>query len=318
MRTNGYICDACRLALDIVSNIGHRVDILGNKRTFYALHSADVAHHYATRGMPMKPVAGLQMPSLPPVDPISGSRVGVQRSCIDTVEDNYLYSASTKCLLAVLCSLLSSSERFFVTRSLDLLSQIALMSDNAPVFNSMPSATVREISDLFYANISATDPLRLFADGRFFDSKSLKLPPAAITFDFFHNMSDSELRDLVLESVHCFCTHAVSLRAQFGNVPDFISSLIRFIDSENASISTSSRRDITPQRMGVIRMATGLLSILASHPDNKEKFMMNQLQLCTMAFSDDSIAEILYLHNNMFQQPLLVPMVDTPIFDAVE
>jgi len=308
MRTNGYISDSCRLALDILSNIGHRIDILGNKRAFHTLHSADISYHYATRGVAMKPVAGLQMPALPPVGPSVVRGATCARSCMSTYEDSFLYALSTKCLIAVLVSLLSSSERQLVVRSLELLSQIALVPENAPVFNCMPPTIVSEIADLFYTNISSSDPLRLFSDNSVYNPSvppnSLKLPPAAVTHDFFRGLSDGELRDIVIDTVNSLCAHAITLRERFGSVPNLISCLIRFFESESTAISTSHRRDITPQRVGAVRTTYNLLSTLASHSANKDKFMVNQLQLCSMAFSDDFIAEIMCSHAKLFQQPI--------------
>lgn len=328
MRTNGSVGEACGMALDIMGNIGHRVDMVGSRRAAHALHSEAIAFHHATRGAATapKPSVGnlFVVPSLPAVDPATVPR-GPPTSCLETAEDSFLYNVSTKCLLAMLCDLVSSSERSIVGHSLELMAQLALVPENAAVLNCMPAAVVRVVVNLYSASTASSDPLCLFTGSEVYNpypttagssSNTHRPPPPAVSLDYFQSFSDAGLRDLTLATLHSLCQHAVALRERIGAVPNFIAALIRFIESESAAYASLHRREANHPRLNVLRQAQLLLSSLASHPGNRDRVRAHEQQLCALAFTDDVLADILCSHAKSFVSPAVG--VEAAVLEAVE
>ena len=61
---------------------------------------------------------------------------------------------------------------------------------------------------------------------------------------------------------------------------------------------------------GSLRSSIAILNLLASHPSNKSRITACQLQLSSLAFSDDHVADLLGAHAHVFRTPGAGMVVD--------
>ena len=233
MRTHGYMSDCCRIALDVLANIGHRIDVPGSRRTQHLIQAAESSQ--AVEKHPMKGVIAVAALVSPSVERVS---------CLVEQQDCFSYAAVAKALVLIVSSMLDTNERVILLRVLDAIAQLAVAPENAALFGNMPASMVWTIADLMYANTTTADPLRLLA-GR---PATLRRPPAGLTLDFHLDVSDHEMRDAAIETVHSLCVNSVALREMFGAVPNLMPFLTRFIQAGNSLSGYGGKRDFLPPR----------------------------------------------------------------------
>ena len=265
MLTNGVICDACRLTLDILSNIGHRVDIPGDKRQalLFGLEGAQAAASSRAQKAPLLRVISMTMPSrkLAPWIPSMAGDKDYPRSCVFAAEDQALYNKLSKCVLYVLCSALRHSDRVYVIRALDIINQVATVPANGVVMSRLPESVIHTVCNLLYCNTTTADPSRFFMDQESPSPdagsaptpapSSNRLPGVSLAYNYYLDVNDAEMRDTALETLYSLSHYSLRVREVVAHCPlllDYLVSYMEYLHKNNGTLV--SKREALSKGLG--------------------------------------------------------------------
>ena len=178
------------------------------------------------------------------------------RSCVFTYEDQCLYNHLSKCILYVLCNTLRHSDRVYIIRSLDIINQISMMPGNGIVMNHLPENVIHDVCNLLYCNITTADPSRFFMDNEHYvcnshAPSSNRLPGLSITHNYYADMNDSEMRDIVLETIYSLCHYSMHVREVVAHIPLFLEFIITYMEYLHKNNSTlSAKRELLNKGLG--------------------------------------------------------------------
>jgi hypothetical protein len=230
------------------------------------------------------------------------------------------YVEASHALLAyALTSVRQTQDRAQIFRGLDILCKLAAVADNVPMLERSPDECIEALVELICVNVTATEPINSSASGNNNSSNSstststttltstARLP--ACVGAFFADLSDTEVRDMAIETIYALCSISEVIQLRFAAVPPCIKLLFKVIESSQISSLTSNTN--------TAKRSTQLLIWFAKMTvENGGKFKSLQTDMCLSACSNDLIAELVVNGAAPIFRPPPSASRDVPILDA--
>lgn len=321
MKTNPTLSDCCKLASEILCNIGHRLDVTGANRFAYVLWINDVLHYSTVKAQKM----GANMSSSvfstsfaqqygtvsAPISVEVGclgthidengdtvydtDAVGTKQSNISIYNDNRIYTLVNKCLLVLISDLLKSQDRSLVLRGMGMLCQISYAPDNWKILQNIPQSMLQLLIDYIYCNNTTADPLHMLLNKTLQNKNTNQISlvtPGFVCLNYHIDVSDVELRDLCLETIIALCQHNSILRQKIGSYPNLLEYICHVIETYTN----------TGQQIGLLKACHSLLNILVKESSVREYILVNQLTLCSLSCVDEYVCDFMMHHQGIVKE----------------
>lgn len=186
-------------------------------------------------------------------------------------------------------NLRTRQHRTVALKSLDLLSRLAAVSDNAFYFQSMPDTYLECIVDYLNVSYSFLDP---YTNTRA-SANATSVPPVVV--ESFSDVTDNEFRDLSLEVIAQLCANSAKMQSRFSEVKYFFKYLLTII--RNLKSEKTNLRSIDVN----LSKAVQLLNQVLGRTTDMSKLYSLQLELCT-EFGDDFLSDTVCSNFYLFGQ----------------
>jgi hypothetical protein len=247
--------EVCRYACDILLNLGKHIDLTGRKRTSLDLW-------------------------LTPVKSFAKNKM-LEIMCNDNMSNatQAEYQATTFCLLPWISRIVCfSRDREEIIRALDTLGRLASLPENAPYFTRAPDLFYRCLVSMMAVTHTSADPI----SGPMEVIRCHRME-ATSAHGLYMDVTDVEIRDLTIDAVHAICAQSPSIQVRLAQIPHCVPMLIRLVqlwpEFERFKPEWASK-------------AAQILTSMASHEQNIDKFSALKTELQNGLFSDDSLLDL--------------------------
>ena len=247
--------EVCRYAGDVLLNLGKHIDLTGRKRTSLDLW-------------------------LTPVKSFAKNKM-LEIMCNDNMSNTTQaeYQATTFCLLPWISRIVCfSRDREEIIRALDTLGRLASVPENAPYFTRAPDLFYRCLVSMMAVTHTSADPI----SGPMEVIRCHRME-ATSAHGLYMDVTDVEIRDLTIDAVHALCAQSPSIQVRLAQIPHCVPMLIRLVqlwpEFERFKPDWASK-------------AAQVLTSMASHEQNIDKFSALETELQNGLFSDDSLLDL--------------------------
>jgi hypothetical protein len=272
----GTFYEASQIANETLLNVASRIDLAGDKRLAQTSWLDDCLDPRLAPGTRLK--AALHQTNASKLD----------------------YQEVVKGLLAyVNASIRQSVDRAQIARGLDLLAKLATNADNKVVLTDCPEDLLEHLVALLCTNYTDTEPLNVAevstipgartASTAGTTQTALRMStirlPACETGSFFTELSDFEVRDLALETMHNLCAMSTELAVALAQIPHLLTILVRICATKG---TRGERYETGPLK------ALAVLNILTQRKqENRLHFKAIHTELTLAACSNTEVLDLL-------------------------
>ena len=180
-------------------------------------------------------------------------------------------------------NLQSRQSRMVTLKSLDLISKLASVPDNASYFQVMPDAYFDTIIDFLNVSYSFLDP---YSNSR---AGANATSVAPFVSESFADAADIEFRDLSLEVIAQLCANSQKIQSRLAEMKQCFRNLLIII--RNLKSEKTSLRNIDTN----LTKAVQILNQVLSRTFEMATLYSLQLELCT-EFGDDILSDTICTH----------------------
>ena len=260
---DGGFNDSTSIVVDIMMNIGGRIDLNGKKRN----PPTNMLEDMTLQDRKTRSLANLKVSS--------------------HYSNNTLleFRTITYSILAfITASLQQTKDRATLLRGLDLFLKLATVQENSAVFNNCPQSLLDLLVELLCVSYSTVDPLQQVDNDAVIKSmqtpKPLTRMPACV-LSFFTDINDNEVRENTLEVMYALCFHSKKLQARLAATPKCITFMYRILETKVNRTSNQS-----------IHRATLILQFFALSINNIPAFQTFRNDFTLGAFQDNTFSEL--------------------------
>lgn len=186
---------------------------------------------------------------------------------IETADD-YIFVAHS--IMPILLRFIqTTTDRHGITRSLELISKLALVRENYDYFNDCPDELIEVLISLLCVTHSSIELLN--------PEKEPEKPPPSL--GPYGEQADFEVRNGAIEALHALASNVPSLCPRIMDKPHVLRIMQRII-------YLSDKRDLSPKM-------SQLFLCLAQHPDCTQRFLCIHENFFINSTTDDGVAELL-------------------------